>query len=302
MHLPKFPLRITYNNVQYRALFKPTGVPNKFRVLIKDMNNKLITDKLFNSISSPSDTQAWFTYAKEALNAIKLLSQKEISTDPKPKHPSPVLSSVREGGTQVSAQRIVYAKDLDRSKGYITAHPDHPQNRFFTRFEQVLPSTRVRVWVLIKAYHQSQWKVLDLPPTYPFVEATQEEFASRPPLEARVAMKSAIDLQLKKESLMPKPVKSVIVKPRIYPSWGQAFVLYATKPNAPALIAEHMKKTFPEKPTKWLKWVNTIRSLYNKADPRLGTKAPANLIPVYKTETKQSAKPKTTKNEPERVK
>lgn len=75
--------------------------------------------------------------------------------------------------------------------------------------------------------------------------------------------------------------KTKEAKPKVFYEWGVAFKTLGSKPNAPKLIVQHMKKMFPNRKTNWLKWVNKQRCEYNGGYNRAGFPAPKVKLPVY---------------------
>ncbi len=236
-------------------------------------------------------------------------------TNPKPAGRSEVLRDVSTN------RDVVLAKDCRPDELYRTAKSADPQKQYLARLEGRSPKglyvfqvyfAHLRDWSRIELdenypftfFRAASEKELKTKPTS--LNKSQEEI-EMPKSKAKAKPKpkpkakpvetedeeepsEVVDLDSDIEEIeVEEEIEEQVNAPKVvsskglgvYQSWGQAFLKFGKKANAPQEIVNFMKKSFPKRKTNWGKWVNVVRIKYN-AGMLPGVNKPAEKLRPYK--------------------
>lgn len=114
-----------------------------------------------------------------------------------------------------------------------------------------------------------EWRRVNTPPTYKLQTLKEGEY-----------MPTVKSVKAKPTKNSVKAMGAVTGK-SVYTTWGIMFAKHGKADEAAKLIAEGMATNFPGRKTNWMKWVNSVRTLYNRGDVRLGTPKPSEPLKPY---------------------
>jgi hypothetical protein len=282
--LPVFPLRCTTKDgLSFKAHFKKIGDPN-----LIGLNLTYKSDTRRITIPFPKkEVLSWGAFAHQFFIQCFSISEdpEEVPSNDKPKSKDlPLLEtksldkkyseSASDSKILSKLPNIIFAKDALTNELYITAQQKDPTKHYMCRYEGPSTITPGRYTLCVYFPALREWSSVDVEADYKLT--LHSEVTSMTP-----KVKKAPPLSSKQTSVVNAPQAKSKKGSGVFESWGQAFTQFGIKPNAPKLIVEFMEKQFPGRKTKWAKWVNTARNMFNKGKLP-DTNVPAERIKPYK--------------------
>lgn len=290
--LPAFPIKFqTKTGEAFTAKFKDIGDPKSIKLIVQSRSTLVAS---FTAPTPSEEVLSWGGFAKTAYEKhldkeasdvtesikstytkqVRLFAPEpvpEIPRHSKPRDSSPVLSTVP------SPETIIRAKDASPNELYTSV-----SSKRMCRFEG--PASGPNGFFILQVYDPDakEWAPFEVPPLYRLTLFKGGESMPSATVK-KVVPKSA---PTPKAPAVPKPaLNSTEAKSpsglSVYEAWGQAFTKFGKSTDAPKSIVAFMEKQFPGRKTKWAKWVNNVRSVYNRgALPN--TPAPKEKIAPYK--------------------